>query len=70
MQARPEDIILNSERWQMEGAWAWTYEKIVSGGQLQNLLTPDYRYTEREYIYFRDPEGNRVSISVNKNPLT
>jgi hypothetical protein len=70
MQARPEDIILNSQRWQMEGAWAWTYETTIRGGQIQNLPAQNYPYTEREYIYFRDMNGNRVSISVNKDPLT
>ena len=70
MQARPEDIILNSERWQMEGAWAWTHEATDVGSQIQNLPTQDYPYTQREYVYFRDQDGNRVSISVNKDPIT
>jgi len=70
MQARPEEIILGSERWQIEGAWGWTYETTVSGGQIQNLPTRDHPYMEREYIYFRDLDGNRVSISVNKDIVT
>ena len=70
MQARPEEIILSSERWQIEGAWGWTYEATISSGQVQNFPTLDYPYTEREYIYFRDLDGNRVSISVNKDPVT
>lgn len=70
MPAHPKDLILSSERWQIEGAWAWTYETTVSGGLIQNLPAADYSYTEREYIYFRDQDGNRVSISVNKNPIT
>jgi len=70
MPARPEEIILSSQRWQIEGAWGWTYETIANGGQVQNLPARDYPYTAREYIYFRDMDGNRVSISVNKDPVT
>ncbi len=64
------EIIQSSERWQYEGAPHWKYWKTESGGRVKNKDAPmGYRFTERQYVYFRDPLGNHLSISVNYDPV-
>jgi hypothetical protein len=66
----PEKLILESERWQMEGSSDWRYIRTEKGGKVQSLPYPKYPFTIRKYVIFKDRNGNKLSISVNKNPVT
>jgi hypothetical protein len=66
----PQKLILESERWQMEGSYAWRYVRTEKGGKIQNPPGRKYRFTIRKYVILKDRKGNTLYITVNMDPVT